>query len=451
MRLPKPMNEKVSIFVFYLAYFCNIFSQCIGQQWISQDNNDGAFKNVSCIAHDAKYTCDCRNTNEYMTLPRLDGYVYQIEISNCKHMYVRPHALEHIQGLRTVIFKKVENLILTPNALSFPIYTSNTPLIVEFKEVKIEIIESHAINGNIGEITFIGCTIESIRPFAFTTLKDHSMLFKMDGVKINNIEPQALKKFTIDQLELVNCEFLSEVPSKVFYELEVLTFLRIQNVTFQKIHTRAFSFNGVKKLSVIDNKFDRTESEWITAQMRDRVLIKDNNFGYTSHIAFKAIEVSKDVAYLERVELQFNNNTVRFYNDPQALVFNDKIQLQVTHLQYENQFPCKELLDKKQPKSPFFRSYSENIYFHTKTNNQSLTLSKIIDVDCKEKSYLLYIILGIIVLILIVIIITAIVVTKILKDRRKRMLDVVLPEVRTYKETQIVYQIENAGLLKTDL
>ncbi|XP_055846455.1 uncharacterized protein LOC129912282 [Episyrphus balteatus] len=450
MRLPKP-NEKVSIFIYFLLYFCNIFSrQCIGQQWTSQDSGDGAYNNVSCIAHDTKYTCDCRNTNEYMTLPRLDGYVYQIEISNCKHMYVRPHALANIQGLRTVIFKKVENLILTSNALSFPIHTSNTPLYVEFKEVKIEIIESHAINGNIGEITFISSTIESIRPFAFTTLKDHSILFKMDGVKINNIEPQALKKFTIDQLEIVNSEFLSEVPSKVFYELEVLTFLRIQNVTFKKVHTRAFSFNVVKKLSVIGNKFDRTESEWITAQVRDRVLIKDNNFGTTSHIAFKAIEVSKEVAFLERVELQFINNIVKFNNDPQALVFNDKIQLQITHLQYHNQFPCKEL-DKTQPKSPFFRTYSENIYFHTKNNNQSLTLSKIIDVDCKEKSYLLYIILGIISLILIVIVITAIIVMRIVKKRRKRMLDVVLPESRTYKETQIVYQIENAGLLKTDL
>lgn len=62
-------------------------------------------------------------------------------------------------------------------------------VLLHFK-VKIELIESHAINGNIGEISFVGCTIESIRPFAFTTLKDHSMWFKMDGVRINNIEPQ---------------------------------------------------------------------------------------------------------------------------------------------------------------------------------------------------------------------------------------------------------------------
>ncbi|XP_055913958.1 uncharacterized protein LOC129947431 [Eupeodes corollae] len=449
MRLPKP-NNKVSIFICLVYFVCNLFSQCIGQQWTSLDSDDGAYNNVSCIAHDTKFSCDCRNTNEYMTLPRLDGYVYQIEISNCKHMYIRAHALENIQGLRTVIFKKVQNLILTKNALSFPIHTSNTPLIVEFKEVKIEIIESHAINGNIGEITFIGCTIESIRPFAFTTLKDHSILFKMDGVRIIDIEPQALKKFTIDQLEIINSEFLSDVPSKVFYELEVLTFLRIQNVTFKKIHTRAFSFNGVKKLSVIGNKVERTESEWITAQIRDRVLIKDNNFGFTSPIAFKAIELSREVAFLERFELQFVNNIVKFHNDPQALVFNDKIQLQVTRLQYDNQFPCKEL-DKTQPKSPFFRSYSENIYFQTKSNNQSLTLSKIIDVDCKEKSYTVYIVVGIIVLVIIAITIAVIVVMRIARKRRKRMLDVVLPESRTYKETQIVYQIENAGLLKTDL
>lgn len=71
--------------------------------------------------------------------------------------------------------------------------------------------------------------------------------------------------------------------------------------------------------------------------------------------------------------------------------------------------------------------------------------------DCKEKSYTVYIVVGIIVLVIIAITIAVIVVMRIARKRRKRMLDVVLPESRTYKETQIVYQIENAGLLKTDL
>lgn len=124
--------------------------------------------------------------------------------------------------------------------------------------------------------------------------------------------------------------------------------------------------------------------------------------------------------------------------------------MHITRLQYHNNFPCREL-EKKQPKTPFYRSYSDSIYFETKSNNQSLALSQIIDTDCKEKSYLLYIILGVVGLVLILIIIAAIIITRIINKRKKRKLNVVLPESRTYKETQIIYQIENAGLLKTDL
>lgn len=51
-------------------------------------------------------------------------------------------------------------------------------------------IDSHAINGNIEEISFIGGRIDVIHPFGFTTLKDRAILLKMDNVLVKRIEPQ---------------------------------------------------------------------------------------------------------------------------------------------------------------------------------------------------------------------------------------------------------------------
>jgi len=71
--------------------------------------------------------------------------------------------------------------------------------------------------------------------------------------------------------------------------------------------------------------------------------------------------------------------------------------------------------------------------------------------QCRERSYMAYIISGSVVLGLLLILLILLLWWRVVQRRRRRKLDVVQPEPRTYKETQIVYQIENAGLLKTDL
>lgn len=55
---------------------------------------------------------------------------------------------------------------------------------------------------------------------------------------------QAFKKFVVEQIDVRNCKFISSVPSKAFYEVEVLDTLNIIGVQFQDIHSRAFSFKS---------------------------------------------------------------------------------------------------------------------------------------------------------------------------------------------------------------
>lgn len=71
-------------------------------------------------------------------------------------------------------------------------------------QVHIKLIDSLAIDGQIGEITFLDSYIETIRPFAFNILKNNALRLIMDKVQIQRIEPQVIisKKAQLSSLKL---------------------------------------------------------------------------------------------------------------------------------------------------------------------------------------------------------------------------------------------------------
>lgn len=251
-------------------------------------------------------------------------------------------------------------------------------------------------------------------------------------------------------MDISNCHITSDLPSKSFYEIGVEQYLKISNTTFKKVHSRAFSFQDVNKLHILNNRFQTTEGEWIMANVKENILIKGNHFGNTSPSAFKGIEIQKSYVGSERIELRFTNNSVAMGRDVLPISFNPKLLTSIQNLQYENAFPC-GIVENRQPKDMFFKNNDNTIFFRAVNTNQSMSVARIIDHDCPEMTYAAVIAVGVLVGLVILGVIIAVLTCFIVKKQRKRKLDIVLPEPRTYKETQIVYKIENAGLLKTDL
>ncbi|XP_002133733.2 uncharacterized protein [Drosophila pseudoobscura] len=436
---------------------------------------------VICRDHDTTITCDCNNEEQAMVLPQLHGAVFQVEVRNCRDLVVEAYALTNTEGLRKISFRQLGQLVLKEYALSVPRYASNKALIVEFEAVNLRVIESHAINGNIEEISFVGGRIDQMRPFGFTTTKNSAILLKMDGVTIQRIEGQAFKKFAVEQLTIANCQFLGDLPTRSFYELEVLNELSMRNNRFQVVHSHAFSFKLVSKLSLSENHFVAVDGEWLEAQIRDAVTLRGNDFGATSEIAFRSLTVHRSYQLSERLELRFNNNTLRSARPgsdpatgqqqdvaaaaPQPLRFDERFALSLREVRYENAWSCDQLdtsVEPPLPRSDFFRLHSEQLLFPRNTPNggqqrqqqqqqQFVALRQLIPEQCQATSYVAYIVTGSVLLGLLLLILLLLVWWRLAQRRKRRKLDVVQPEPRTYKETQIVYQIENAGLLKTDL
>ncbi|XP_039498590.1 uncharacterized protein LOC120456067 [Drosophila santomea] len=429
---------------------------------------------VTCGEYGNTITCDCNNSDQPMALPILRGNVYMIEIRNCRDLLVEANRLADTMGLRKVIFRQVGQLVLREHALSVPRYASNKALIVEFEQTNLKLIESHAINGNIEEISFVGGRIELMKPFGFTTTKDSAILLKLDGVTIQRIESQAFKKFAVEQMSIANCQFLGDLPTRAFYELEVTNELSLRSNQFQEVHSHAFSFKLVSKLSLSDNHFLSVDGEWLEAQIRDAVTVRGNDFGATSEIAFRSLTVHRSYQLSERLELRFHNNSLRSSRPgadpridgsaervaPQPLRFDNSFALNVRDLRYDNAWSCEQLdrnVEPPLPRAEFFRLHSDQLMFHPPDMvGQSqiqpyAPLRSLISDECREHSYMAYIISGSVLLGLLMLLLILLLWWRVVQKRRRRKLDVVQPEPRTYKETQIVYQIENAGLLKTDL
>ncbi|KAL5276827.1 hypothetical protein ACFFRR_002193 [Megaselia abdita] len=437
------IRKKILKFIYFLFMWKFVISSDISLPYRQKEN-------LECIYHESKFTCDCGNRDLEYTLRPQRGSVSHIMITNCESLEVESNLIVNTEYLRRITFKNINNLVLQENSLEFPRDASNYPLIVNFENVNVDKIHPLAISGNIEEVSFTGGSIGTIRQFAFTSNLKTAVLMRFESVYFDIIEAQAFKKFSVQQMDISNCHITSDLPSKSFYEIGVEQFLKISNNTFKKVHSRAFSFHDVSKLHILSNRFQTTEGEWIMANVKENILIKGNYFGNTSPSAFKGIEVQKSYVGSERIELRFTNNSIGMGRDVLPIGFNAKFLTSIQNLQYENAFPC-GIVENRQPKDAFFKNNENTIYFRTVNTNQSMSVAKIIDNDCPEMTYTAVIVVGVLVGLVILGAIVGFLACFIAKRQRKRKLDIILPDPRTYKETQIVYKIEHAGLLKTDL
>lgn len=225
-------------------------------------------------------------------------------------------------------------------------------------------------------------------------------------------------------------------------------------------------------MSLSQNRFTAVDGEWLEGHIRDSITLRDNRFGVTSDIAFRSLTVHRDYHLSERLELRFFNNTVHsllasgssvagvsgigMEVPPQPLRFDERFALSVKQLRYENAWSCEQLdmnLQPPMPRAEFFRQHSEQLLFRRSNANQPqyAPLRQLIIEECQQTSYTAYIVVGSLLLALLLVLLLLLLWWRLAQRRKRRKLDVVQPEPRTYKETQIVYQIENAGLLKTDL
>ena len=144
------------------------------------------------------------------------------------------------------------------------------------------------------------------------------------------------------------------------------------------------------------------------------------------------------------VYFEFNDNHVAFLNPEANMDFCPRMKLQVSKFYLRDPRDCHAV--NRIHENKFFNDNSNTIFMRIENDDNFESISFLND-RCREDSnwfLILMIIIGVLVLTLIILI----AVFCYLKNRKK--LDIIMPEPRTYRQTQIVMQVETHGLIKTD-
>lgn len=152
------------------------------------------------------------------------------------------------------------------------------------------------------------------------------------------------------------------------------------------------------------------------------------------------------VTRTQEVYFEFNNNQVDFVHPEQDISFCPDMKLQVSKLYLRDPRNCESV--SRIYENKFFNENSNSVFMRVEDNDENFETISYLSDRCRTDSkwfLILMILLGIVVLLLILI--PAIFCY--LRNKRKHNI-IILPEPRTYKQTQIVMQVETHGLIKTD-
>jgi hypothetical protein len=147
------------------------------------------------------------------------------------------------------------------------------------------------------------------------------------------------------------------------------------------------------------------------------------------------------------VYFEFHNNHINFIHPVDDMSFGSSIQLQLSKLYFRDPQNCESV--NRIYESKFFNDNAHAIYVRLENEDENFNSISYLSERCRDDSkWFLYLLIAIAVIVFLAILIPA--VCCFLRFRRKKQLDIIMPEPRTYRQTQIVMQIENTGLMKTD-
>lgn len=395
------------------------------------------------------YSCNCNFGGHVMELQLNQGSIKELEIANCNTLIIRSRAFSNILDLKSIRIVNVNELELGEYAFDLP---KNTETSIRFDRVHIKSIPSYAFMGSIKVVLFHNVTIEEFKPYSVSLLSDKIQMFKITNSMIGFVHPQAFKKFITDEFIVDETVFQDDLQSRAFYRIEVANLLSVTKSNFSVMLPGSFCFENVQVFRFNYNSVYKLDEEAINITSRSVEMTK-NNFTFLHPRGLVNISPVKVLTVWERnqqCKLIFGDNVIENIDARWDLQISDDFASKFARLEVTTPKTCALIHDSGS--NTFLRDNSHEIYVRSSSSPQhQLTLSEFGAGECKETSYIVYAYVGLAFLIICVILIIIFVLIYFHRQKKKLIqARMVSPEPRTYRETQIIVQVENHNLLKTD-
>lgn len=403
-----------------------------------------------------------------MKLPQLNGNHRYITVRDCERFMIPNDSLRDLQQINILRFGNISELIFNEFSLSS---SRNRPSIqIEIINCSLPSLPGHFFKGVLDEFVIRDSNITRIHMFALTGIFGEITNFKIHNSKIGQVDTQAFRKLTIDTLDIFNTTFLRNTVSKTFYDCHIRN-VAILSSHFTMLMSSAFDIKEVDRMKILDSTFGLIESEAFLMDIADRVNFENNTVEMMHRNAFKGDYYCLQFSYIHievnlfpnhtgitmnenvpktrtgNVYFGFHNNHINFIHPIDDMSFGRSIQLQLSKLYFRDAQNCDSV--NRIYESKFFNDNAHAIYVRLEDDDENFNSISYLNERCKDDSkWFLYLLIATAVIVFLVIMIPAIFCY--MRYRRGKQLNLIMPEPRTYRQTQIVMQIENTGLIKTD-
>lgn len=445
----------------FLAISFIALYQIVESQDIADDRKYG------CTWHGgsmAKLSCNCENGAE-MTIKAdsINSFsTSEILINGCKSVKMEANAVADMRNLRALSLSKIGNIQLDTDSINWYGYKENSGQIEEERfditvpSLKVNVyksnisqIQSHAFAGRISEITFEDVNVERLDPLAFVNLLQTEKISIRDSV-LRNVGVQSFKKFSTEYVELINVH-ADLVPSRAFSNITVYQNFTIENCTFDTVYPGGFTVYNPLVFQVTNTNVKDLNGEAFKVISRGRVIFRNNNFTHMDDGALRGITFRKDMLLGESL-FAFDSNRLGKLSSGALSVSEPNVQFKNIYL---GDCDCSDT-DQKIKDS----SYYEDL--QCRSNNEFMTVKYFKAHMCSVASnyYIIIIIVCVVGTLVIALISGLVLYYKFVyrvrkygdkKSEKKGNLSLIVPDGRTYRETELHVIVERTDLLTTDL
>ncbi|CAH1155758.1 unnamed protein product [Phaedon cochleariae] len=454
--MEKTMNFKQEILTILLVRICFVSSQDITQ-----------LREYGCQWHggsSATLACYCQNGAEMIvrsqSIPAFDTTT--IEINGCKLVKFEDNSISDMRNLRSITLNNIESLIFDSRSMNWYGYKENhghieerfdmsvPSLKISITQSNVSLISSHTFTGRINEITFDTTTIDKISPLAFANLLQSETIAIRNSV-IKDIEVQSFKKFSTEYLELngVSANF---IPSRTFSNITVYQNFTIDNCNFNTVRSSGFTIYNPQVFQVTNTNISHLNGEAFSIVSRGIVIFRNNVFGEVNDGAFQGITLQRDTQ-VNDISFIFESNSLSKLTRYSLGTTDFKVQYRNIYI--GEQCDCTDI-DHKIIETSY---YSEIMCLH---DEEYMTVRDFKSNMCSiVTNYYITLIIVCVVIILVIVVVSILVMYYKFVYRKNKyggpkqgkngQLSLIVPDGRTYRETELHVIVEKTDLLTTDL
>lgn len=380
---------------------------------------------------------------------RVPSTTTAIIIDGCARVYFLRDTVKQLMNLRNVELSNNRHIQFEQESLtklSLQREQHQLGLRIHIHNSTIDIIESHSVKGPVHDILISNCKIIMMKSFAFSSLKGVNNIILTDNV-IENIEIQAFKQFTTQNFVLRGGFIKRAIPSRFLSDVDIVNMLHVDGVTVPSISSLAFLANSPKRVLIENNAIGIIEGDAFHISTRGPITLRNNTIAAFRRNALFGFSVQRDIlSNVGLQELLMDNNTITNV-EPLSLIFNrSAITLRIDGLNLNATCSC-ELGEIWKETAELIGMIS---CWYT-LENHYVSIPTFMDSRCGtvKENFWIFIVVGIVIIIIVGLIVTICIVRR--ENKKRQKLPIVMPEGKTYKETELYVVTEKVDLLTTDL